>query len=161
MALSLKKEIFTFSKAQCSAIFATCCDYAVRLLFDKALDFNYLAATFIGAVTGGIVNSFVNYNFAFRGNHARKIDVAWRYFVMWAGSILLNTAGTGFFKEFVGLKVYFSMLLTSFLVALCWNYMLQRSFVYKDYKKKGFAASVTEELAGVEERPGGQKEETI
>ncbi len=135
MALSLKKEIFTFCKAQGSAAFATGCDYAMRLFIDKVLDHNYLVATFLGAVTGGIVNCFVNYNFAFRGNTARKIDVALRYFLMWAGSIALNTAGTAFFKEVAHIRVYTAMLLTSFLVALCWNYMLQRSFVYHDFRR--------------------------
>ncbi|MCD8288517.1 MAG: GtrA family protein [Prevotella sp.] len=134
MSLSLKKEIFTFCKAQGSAVFATGCDYAMRLFIDKVLDHNYLMATFFGALTGGMVNCIVNYNFAFRGNTARKIDVVLRYFLMWAGSIALNTAGTAFFKEIVGLRVYTAMLLTSFLVALFWNYMLQRSFVYHDFR---------------------------
>ncbi len=136
MALSLKKEIFTFTKAQTSAIFATVCDYAMRLLIDKGLGCNYLLATALGGVTGAIVNCIVNYNFAFRGNKARKRDVAMRYFLMWVGSIALNTLGTGFFKEIVGLKAYFAMLLTSFLVAICWNYGLQRSFVFRAFKKK-------------------------
>lgn len=137
MALSLKQEIFTFCKAQGSAVFATGCDYAVRLLVDKVFDHNYLYATVAGGLTGGIVNCLVNYDFAFRGNTARKIDVALRYFLMWAGSIALNTGGTGFFKEVVHIRVYTAMLITSFLVALFWNYALQRSFVYKNFRKDG------------------------
>ncbi len=115
---------------------ATGCDYAMRLFLDKIVDLNYLYATFLGGLTGGIVNCFVNYNFAFRGNTPRKIDVAMRYFLMWAGSIALNTGGTGFFKEVAHLRVYTAMLLTSFLVALFWNYMLQRSFVFHEFHKK-------------------------
>ncbi len=134
MAFSIKKEIFTFTKAQGSAIFATGCDYAMRVFVDKVVDLDYLVATFLGALTGGIVNCCVNYRFVFSGNGAKKLDVAWRYLVIWTGSILLNTAGTGFFKEVIGIKVYISMVLTSLLVAILWNYMMQRSFVFKGRK---------------------------
>lgn len=136
MAFSIKKEIFTFSKAQGSALFATGCDYAMRVFIDLIVNFDYLIATFLGAVTGGIVNCLVNYRFVFSDNDAKKRDVAWRYFVIWAGSIILNTAGTGFFKEVVGIKVYISMMLTSVLVAVLWNYMLQRSFVFRGRKAR-------------------------
>ncbi len=132
--MSVKKEIFTFSKAQCSALIATACDYAMRVVMDKILGVDYLVATFLGAVTGGIVNCCINYRFVFSGNDARKRDVAWRYFVIWSGSILLNTAGTGFFKEIIGIKVYYSMFITSALVAVFWNYMMQRVFVFKANK---------------------------
>ncbi len=148
MILSLKKEVFTFCKAQGSAVFATGCDYAMRLFLDKIVDVNYLYATFVGGVTGGVINCFVNYNFAFHGNTARKRDVIVRYFLMWTGSILLNTAGTGFFKEVARLKVYTAMLLTSFLVALFWNYMLQRTVVFKDFHKKNGEGE--DETAGTE-----------
>ncbi len=131
---SIKREIFTFTKAQGSALFATLVDYAVLLFLDKVCGWDYLLATFCGAVTGGVLNCFVNYNFAFRGNGRKKWDVAWRYLLMMCGSIILNTIGTGFFKEVVGIKVYYARPLTSLLVAICWNYMLQRTFVFKRRK---------------------------
>ncbi len=129
--ISIKREIFTFTKAQSSALASTVIDYAVRLLFDKIIGTDYITATFIGAFTGGVINCFVNYNFAFRGNGRKKWDVAWRYLFMWSGSIVWNTLGTAFFKETCHIKAYTSMLLTSFIVAICWNYMLQRVFVFK------------------------------
>ncbi len=136
MALSVKKEISMFSKAQGSALLATFCDYSMRIFVDKIIDFDYLQATFFGALTGGIVNCIINYRYVFSDNDARKRDVAWKYLMIWTGSIVFNTAGTGFFKEFMGIKAYYSMLLTSALVAMCWNYMMQRTFVFKGKKHK-------------------------
>ena len=130
MARNLKKELFTFCKAQGSAAFATLCDYAMRVLLDKIININYVSATFLGAVTGGLVNCIINYRFVF-GTDRRKRDVAWRYMVIWAGSVLLNTAGTAFFKEVVGIKAYYAMMLTSLLVAIGWNYTMQRWFVFR------------------------------
>lgn len=126
-----KKEVFTFAKAQGSAFVATLSDYVMRVLLDKVVGIPYIYATFFGALTGGIVNCCINYRFVFSDNDTKKLDVAWRYLVIWSGSIFFNTAGTGFFKEVFGIKVYYSMLLTSALVGIFWNYMMQRLFVFK------------------------------
>ncbi len=134
MVDGVKKEIFTFAKAQCSAFVATLVDYLMRIVLNKVIGFSYINATFFGALTGGIVNCCINYRFVFSGNDTRKRDVAWRYLTIWSGSILLNTAGTAFFKEVLGVKAYSSMLITSAIVALCWNYMMQRLFVFKGKK---------------------------
>jgi len=134
MVRNIKKEVTTFMKAQGSAIFATGCDYFMRLMLDKVIGTSYVWATFLGAVFGGIVNCCINYRWVFSGNDNRKRDVAWRYLVIWLGSVILNTAGTAFFKEVVGIKAYYAMLLTSALVAIGWNYTMQRWFVFR--KKK-------------------------
>jgi len=134
MAGNVKNEVFTFGKAQGSALVATLCDYGMRIFLDIIIGISYINATFFGALTGGIVNCCINYRFVFSGNDARKRDVAWRYLVIWSGSIFFNTLGTGFFKEVFGIKAYFSMLLTSALVAVFWNYMMQRLFVFKTKK---------------------------
>ena len=131
MARNVKKELFTFSKAQGSALISTVCDYLMRLLLNIIIGFSYINATFFGALTGGFFNCCINYRFVFSGNDARKRDVAWRYLIIWTGSVVFNTAGTGFFKEVFGIKAYFSMLLTSAIVAICWNYMMQRLFVFR------------------------------
>lgn len=131
MARNVKKELFTFSKAQGSALISTVCDYLMRFLLNIIIGFSYINATFFGALTGGFVNCCINYRFVFSGNDARKRDVAWRYLIIWTGSVVFNTAGTGFLKEVFGIKAYFSMLLTSAIVAICWNYMMQRLFVFR------------------------------
>ena len=134
MVRNIKKEIFTFTKAQGSALVATLSDYLMRVFLNLIVGISYINATLCGALTGGIVNCCINYRFVFSGNDARKRDVAWRYFVIWTGSILLNTSGTAFFKEVMGVKVYFAMLMTSAIVAICWNYMMQRLFVFRGKK---------------------------
>lgn len=131
MARSIVKEIQTFLKAQGSAILATACDYFMRVLLDKIIGIDYRLATFLGALTGGIVNCSVNYRWVFDGKDQRKRDIAFRYLVIWAGSVFLNTAGTTFFKEVVGMKAYFAMTFTSVLVAIGWNYGMQRFFVFR------------------------------
>lgn len=134
MGRDIRHEVATFIKAQGSAIIATGSDYLMRVLLDKIVGLSYVSATFFGAVTGGIVNCCINYRWVFRGNDRSKRSVAWRYLTIWIGSVVLNTAGTAFFKEVVGIKAYYAMLLTSVLVAIGWNYTMQRYFVFKQKK---------------------------
>lgn len=129
------KEILTFAMAQTSAGVATCIDYGTRIFFNKILGVGYVSSTFIGALVGGIANCCINYRLVFRTKDKTKREVMWRYFIVWTGSILLNTAGTWFFKAVVGLRAYTAMVVTSALVAVCWNYMMQRSFVFGTKKK--------------------------
>lgn len=132
--MAILKEILTFAKAQTSAAGATCVDYATRIVFDMIIGLTYVQATFLGALVGGLVNCCINYRWVFDTNDCSKRSVTWRYFVVWTGSIIFNTVGTAFFKEVVHLKAYTSMIVTSALVAVCWNYMMQRSFVFRNKK---------------------------
>lgn len=134
--MALIKETLTFLKAQTSAGIATCADYGVRLFLNKIVCLGYVGSTFLGALVGGIVNCCINYGWVFKTKDKSKREVMWRYFIVWAGSIILNTLGTWFFKAAVGLRAYTAMLVTSALVAVCWNYTMQRSFVFGNKKEK-------------------------
>ena len=130
------KEILTFLKAQTSAGIATGIDYGARIFFNKLIGVGYVGSTFLGALIGGIANCCINYRWVFKNGDKSKREVMWRYFVVWAGSIALNTMGTWFFKAIIGLRAYTAMILTSALVAILWNYMMQRSFVFGDKNNK-------------------------
>lgn len=132
--MKILKEMRTFSKAQTSACIATAADYGSRLILDKIINLTYVQATFLGALVGGLVNCCINYRWVFASNDCSKRSVMWRYVVVWTGSIILNTLGTAFFKEIVHLRAYTSMIVTSALVAICWNYLMQRTFVFKNRK---------------------------
>ena len=128
--IDISHQIKTFLKAQGAAWVATYADYMMRIFLDKVLAVGYLHATFLGALTGGFVNCAINYKWAFKDNLRKKKSVAWRYLLVWSGSIFFNTAGTWFFKEIVGLKAYYAMVVASFLVAIFWNYLMQLTFVF-------------------------------
>ena len=117
MAHNILTEILTFTKAESSAVMATAFDYIVL-------------STFIGAVCGGTMNCFINYNFVFYSSDLKKAQVVSRYFIIWSGSIILNFLGTLFFKGVVHMKAYYARVVTTVLVGICWNYGMQRCFVF-------------------------------
>ncbi len=110
-------------------------------------------ATAIGLILGGIVNSVVNYKFTFRSEHCAVKAVAVKFFLIWAGSFLLNLGGTTFLDHLLQgwdavLRVgwikpdgifAFARLSVSLVVSVFWNFLLQKNFVYRPTKFDPYA----------------------
>ena len=130
--MRVRHELWMFCKAQLSAQVATVVDCAVTLFLAEVCGLWYVYATFLGALSGGIVNCALNYRWVFDAVGLKKKNVVYKYFMVWAGSILLNTAGTYLLAEASGQYFIYAKLAVSISVALLWNYQLQRLFVYRD-----------------------------
>lgn len=145
-------HVWVFIKAQASAQFASLVDFVSTLLLVKVLGVFYLYSTFMGAVVGGVTNCIINYKWVFVSTDCPKSHVAAKYLFVWGGSILLNTWGTFALTEWLTEKNWVNDLLGTYvddlfiiskmvvalLVSVCWNYHLQRSFVYRNHDFKNF-----------------------
>ena len=128
---NIRKGILTFCKAQCSASVATGADFALTIVLARLCGLWYADATLIGAVFGGIVNCCINYRWVFHAFGMKKKYVALRYMAVWTGSIALNTAGTYWLTEMSGINFVIAKAVVAVLVAVLWNYQMQRWFVFK------------------------------
>lgn len=127
----VRHELWLFCKAQLTAQLATLCDFAVSLLLAEVAGIYYVAASFFGALTGGVVNCAMNYRWVFDDTRElKKRRVARRYLTVWSGSIALNTLGTFALTELSGQHFILAKAVVAVLVALLWNYQLQRRWVY-------------------------------
>lgn len=134
-------SIAEFCKAQISSLTATLVDFAVTALLFRFCGVYYVWSTFLGSVTGGVVNCVVNYKWTFNGNGQSKRRVAIRYCLVWGGSIVLNTWGTAIGARILSGKsdieldsVLLSKVIVAVLVAVLWNFLMQKYFVYKKRK---------------------------
>ena len=128
----LKREVWTFCKAQLSAQMATIVDFTVSFLMAEAVGLWYVHASFLGALSGGVFNCGVNYRWVFQSQQLKKKYVALKYMLVWTGSILLNTGGTYLLTEWSGQYFMLAKVVVAVLIAFLWNYPLQRVFVYHD-----------------------------
>lgn len=92
----------------------------------------YVWASLLGALTGGMVNCSMNYRWVFNTEGLKKQSVVGKYFIVWTGSIALNTLGTFGLTELSGQYFLIAKALVSACVAVFWNYQLQRMFVYRE-----------------------------
>lgn len=138
--------LITFLKAQLSAQLASLVDFVVTVLLVKCFALFYLYATLIGSVVGGMVNCVINYRWVFSDSQCKSYYIVMKYSFVWIVSIALNTWGTYFLTEWLTRMPWLNRLLSSYiddlfifskivvavLVALLWNYQMQRLFVYRN-----------------------------
>lgn len=124
-------ETRTFLKAQITAQIATITDFVVSVTLAEGFGLWYVWSSFLGALTGGIVNCSMNYRWVFKTSGMKKRQILIRYFLVWAGSIGLNTLGTYLLTEMSSWHFIYAKTAVAIIVGILWNYLLQRNFVYK------------------------------
>ncbi len=156
------RGIFLFLKASVSSQIASWVDMGLSFVLFSVVQLTIYDGFFakaIGAATGGVINCCINYKWTFRPEGCSKRTVAVKYAMVWLGSLLLNSFGTAFVTGFVsdipllaewGISkdtVFFvAQLAVSLIVSICWNFMLQRYFVFNNVDIKGRVKKVTNKI---------------
>jgi len=60
---------------------------------------------------------------------------AGRYLQVWCGNLVLNTAGVYVLAQLAGVHYLLAKIAVSILVAVCYNYPLQKNYVFKQIPK--------------------------
>ncbi len=140
-----KKTFKQLIKSLFSAQLAGIIDFLTALLLANC-GLYYVASTFCGALTGGVVNCCINYKWVFNSTDCSKRNIAIKYLLVWTGSIFLNTYGTYMLTESIldmewasqlsGLFAINLFLIPKIIVAIFvsifWNFLLHKNFVYRD-----------------------------
>jgi putative flippase GtrA len=120
-----------FSKAQVSALVATGVDFGTLLLLVEKIHLAYPYGVALGALAGAITNFQMNRHWSFQAASGSVKKQAFRYALVSAGSLVLNTLGVMLWTEFFQVHYVHSKILTSILVGILFNYPLHRDFVYR------------------------------
>ena len=110
---------------------STLIDFFVTILLAEGLGMWYVYSTLIGAFSGATFNCAFNYKWVFFKEGLRKKKVVVRYYLVWVGSIAINTLGTYLLTEIMRHHFVYSKIITSVFVAIFWNFILQKKYVYK------------------------------
>ena len=128
----IRHEIWTLVKAEASASIASAVDFglAIGLTTSGLLTYGY--ANLIGVVSGGLTNFTLNSRYVFAKTGRGMKQLAVRYLMVWLGSMTINGLGTNALTSLIGAS-YFVLVkcAVAVIVALCFNYPLQRGFVFK------------------------------
>ena len=115
-----------------TAIAATTVDYSVMVAAVELVGLGPVPATAIGALGGAITNFTMNRRFTYRAVGVRASSQAWRYALVSAASLGLNTLGEFLFHSVLGVQYLAARVVTSLIVSNGWNYPLQRYFVFQN-----------------------------
>jgi putative flippase GtrA len=113
-----------------ASILATAADYGMMVFGVEVLHLAPVAATPIGAFSGGITNFTLGRRFTYQRTDVPATGQAWRYAIVSAASLGLNTAGEYLFHDLFHIEYLLARVITSVIVSNAWNYPMQRYFVF-------------------------------
>lgn len=131
-----KKSIIQFLKSELSSLSSTILDLAVFTLCTTILKQNIVVSTGAGVVAGGVLNFLMNRNFAFKSFEGKKSHQIFRFFLVWVGSLVLNTYGTYYFVAKLHINKFLSRVLVGLVVRFSFNFPLLKYFVFPDKQGK-------------------------
>jgi len=121
----------TFLKSQVSAFFGGITDYFVMLYCVEVLGIHYMTAICIGGFIGAIVNYSISRYWAFDAREEKLQTQVFKYALVSLGSIILKSGGTFLLTETTHIDYRITRLLVDGVVALGFNYTLQKLWVFK------------------------------
>ncbi|HMH23863.1 MAG TPA: GtrA family protein [Puia sp.] len=131
--------MFTFTKAQIASLLATGVDFLVTLLLVRILKFTsvmqtadiwYLSSA-VGNVSGGITNFLLGRFWVFQAREGKWHFQAGKYILVWVGNLLLNVSVLFLLTHYTGMNYLLAKIVVSIGVAVFYNYVLQKRFVFK------------------------------
>ena len=122
--------MFTFIRSNIASISASLVDYFVTIIAVQFCSFPVMLAGITGTISGGTINFQMGRVWVFQKKQSARREQAKRYFVVWFGNLMLNTAGLYVLKSHV-VHYIIAKVIISILVAVFYNYPLQKNYVFE------------------------------
>ena len=120
-----------FFSAQAASLVGTLGDYCVTIAAVEAFHLYYLPAVVLGSMAGGGTNFYLSRHYVFGGAAQALSGQAYRYLLVWLGSLLLNSAGIYLLVQGLQEPYLVSKILVNLVVGVGFNYVLQQKFVFR------------------------------
>ncbi len=122
--------MFTFLKANISSLIASVSDYLITIIAVQLFSTNPVMGGIIGTTCGGIINFLIGRNWVFVSKSANGYMQGLKYLLVWCGNLVLNATGMYLFTK-QGTNYIIAKVVTSLMVAIAYNYPLQKHYVFK------------------------------
>lgn len=123
--------MMTFTKAQLASVIATCVDFLVSVFLYRVVGAPSLIAAAAGPISGGICHFLISRNWVFRAGDRHWSGQALRYVLVWAGNFILNVSVFFLLTRYLGMNFLVAKVVTAVSIAVFYNYILQKRFVFK------------------------------
>ena len=129
----MKKDnwLYNLYRHQIAALIAWLADYAILILLTEAFSIWYITSTFIGGVTGALVNFFISSYWAFPGSKNSLKNQLFKYILVTIGNLLLNILFIYLLTDWLLIDYKLSKVIGGITIALFYNFLLMRHFVFK------------------------------
>jgi putative flippase GtrA len=123
--------MITFAKAQLASLIASIVDYWCTIIAVELFGIWYVWASAIGTMIGGVTNFSLGRNWVFRSKDKTRQVQLLRYTMVWTGYLALTTFGVFLLTHYTHINYIVSKAMVSLLMAISYNYPLQKKFVFR------------------------------
>ena len=121
----------TFAKAQVASFTASVVDYWCTIISVELVGIWYVWASAVGTVVGGFTNFYLGRNWVFKRREKDRHKQMIKYLIVWTGYFILTTFGVFLLTHFSNLNYIISKALVSLVMAVSYNYPLQKRYVFR------------------------------
>lgn len=121
----------SFFKFQSAAIIATAIDFSILIFLTEFFDIWYVYSTVLGAGAGAVVNFNLCRYWAFTNAQNKFKHQVYRYAMISLGSLLFNSTFVFILTETIHINYTISKVIAAAVIAIFYNYTLQKYFVFK------------------------------
>jgi putative flippase GtrA len=122
--------VYIFLKSNVASISATALDYLMTFALVHYWGMDVIVATITGTVSGGILNFAMSRTWVFGAGSEKASGQMAKYLLVWAGNIALTTTGVYLLNKDMGVHYLVAKAAVSVSVGVCYNYLLQKRFVF-------------------------------
>lgn len=122
--------MITFIKVQAASIMGSLADFFITIILVEFFHSWYILANFIGNICGGSLQFILCRNWAFRAGQGKIPFQAFKFALVFIGNLLLSAAGVFLITHNLGINYIISKTITSVLLGVSYNYILQKKFVF-------------------------------
>ena len=122
-----------FLKSNMASLIASLFDYCITIAAVTFFEMPALTASVTGIICGAVLNFLMGRYWVFMQKGDSSYSQVLRYFQVWCGNLVLNTAGMYGLIRF-GVNYIIAKIIISVLVAVSYNYPLQKKYVFKQIR---------------------------
>jgi putative flippase GtrA len=122
--------MITFIKVQAASIIGSLADYLTTIILVELFGSWYVLANLIGNIAGGILQFTISRYWVFKAGKNDTILQAGKFVIFFLGNMILSAFGIYMFTRFLQINYIISKTLTSVLLGVSYNYIVQKKFVF-------------------------------
>lgn len=129
-----KKDFWLYNlfRHQVAGVVATTVDFGTTIILTESFLLWYGYSNATGAFLGAIVNFFISSYWAFKGSKNRLRNQMYKYAIVSAGGLILNTVLVILLTDSAFHFDYrISKVITAISIAWTYNFLLMRNYVFK------------------------------
>ena len=123
--------MITFTKAQLISLLASLVDFGVTWILVQKFGAPAVAGGATGTLCGGVTHFMISRTWVFNAQEKKWAGQLNRYVLVWIGNLVLNVSGLWLLHDYMRINIWIAKIITAVLVAVLYNYQLQKRFVFK------------------------------